>query len=170
MANIMLKCSNCGKIKPLLAFGPNKTSSTGRQTHCRDCKNANFKKNMRQNLSLYINHHFSSRISVNLGNLCPDDIHTRLEHYLGYKLSHLVHKLDKGCLKTYGFNLKVAIHDHDFHIDHVKPLVYFHVINELGVDWSVFRLCWAMDNLEAIPAAVNLSKGSRYIEPGNAEQ
>lgn len=48
-----------------------------------------------------------------------------------------------------------------WHIDHIKPVSHF--------DWKedkvekTIKECWALDNLQPLPAALNSIKGNRYI-------
>jgi hypothetical protein len=64
--------------------------------------------------------------------------------------------------------LKDALNE-GYHIDHIRPLSLYPVVRKVmggteEVDWEVFRACWRIENLTAIPARENLQKGARYTD------
>jgi len=156
-----LKCMKCGEIKPIEEFGSNKSSSTGYQSYCRLCKNANHAKNQANNMQMRLRHHFYTRMASTLRRV-PDDLYPNLEEYLGYRLKDLVKALDRDVRAEFGFNLRKAVNVYGFHIDHRKPLSSFEAPYVESVE---FKECWAISNLKAIPADENLSKGSRILGP-----
>jgi hypothetical protein len=91
----------------------------------------------------------------------PDDLYPNMETYLGYSLRDLVKALDRDVREEFGFNLRKAVNDHGFHIDHRRPLTSFKVASASSLE---FQECWSITNLKAIPSSENLSKGSKILD------
>src|SRR5690348_8582814 len=102
------KCSSCGEVKADTEFGSNRTSSTGHQTYCRTCKNANRAKRMKENMDLRLRHHFHTRMVATMA-FVPEDLYANMEKYLGYRMKELIRALDKQCMEDFGFNLRKAL-------------------------------------------------------------
>ncbi|KKL49706.1 hypothetical protein LCGC14_2312830 [marine sediment metagenome] len=58
-----------------------------------------------------------------------------------------------------GISLRLAL-ERDYHVDHILPMSSFNV-EECGD--PIFRECWALKNLRAIPAEENLAKGATIV-------
>jgi len=174
------KCIKCRRWKPKVdimdddgnitatkAFGAHETSSDGVQSICFTCKNAANKKSREKNVVARVRHHTSTRCLTQLGALAPEGFTADLEKHLGYRIRSLVRALGARLKEREGPHRKLrdALNE-GYHIDHIKPLSSFQVIEENAgesrVDWNGFRACWAIDNLEAIPADENLAKGAKY--------
>lgn len=158
------KCAKCGKVKPLSEFGSHESASDGKQSYCRECKNALGVKRREVNVGARLKHHIATRVNEQLGNLAPKNLTKELERLLGYKMVTLV-KVLRIDLRTRepGKKLRDALNE-GYHVDHVKPLSKYPVIKDGVVDWDEFRRCWDPANLSAIPAAENLAKGASYSE------
>jgi len=109
-----------------------------------------------------------------LGILAPAHFVKNMEDYLGYKIVTLVKALGRDLKEREGPKRKLrdALNE-GYHIDHITPLSSFKVIwvddgpngdNVEHIDWAIFRDCWAIDNLRAIPADENLAKGASMEE------
>lgn len=178
------KCIKCRAWKPREAltndegvdikkgFGNHNDSSDGLQSICYTCKNVMNNKARSRNVTARIRHHTGTRCLTQLGKEhTPKNFVANLEDYLGYKISTLVRHLSKDLKTREGSKRKLrdALNE-GYHIDHIKPLSKFPVIVDEAagalshVDWDVFRECWAIENLTAIPAEENLAKGAKYDE------
>ena len=50
----------------------------------------------------------------------------------------------------------------DFHIDHIIPCAAFNFQSPEDPD---FKRCWALSNLQLLPAEENLKKGAKLLQP-----
>lgn len=178
------KCIKCRKARLKMYFGAHDTSSDGHQSICTSCKGTANKKAAKMNPRARLRHHIATRCLDQLGDLAPAELTANLEDYLGYRMSELVDHLRKDLKAREGDNrsLNDALNE-GYHIDHIYPLSRYPVIapreSSQGtagtagtvdgplvteVNWRVFRECWAMVNLSAIPAAENLAKGAKVSE------
>ncbi len=183
------KCIKCRKWQPRkpltnengtelkAGFGKHDTSSDGIQSICHKCKNKANVKARKQNVTARLRHHIATRCLTQLGDLTPVEFTKHLEDYLGYRISTLVRHLRKDLQEREGKKRKLrdALNE-GYHIDHIKPLSLFPVVwepveypddpttvdPEPWVDWDVFKECWEISNLSAIPAEENLAKGAQY--------
>ncbi|PHR96681.1 MAG: hypothetical protein COA78_28495 [Blastopirellula sp.] len=164
---ICIKCREWKKKDG--GFGKHDTSSDGYQSICTKCKGSANKSNRVNNIRATIRHHTATRCLTQLGDLAPEEFTKNIESYLGYRISELVDHLRSDLRKREGDSRKLlnAIQE-GYHIDHIFPLSKFPVIIQSSegevVDWEVFRKCWAITNLSAIPAAENLAKGAKLID------
>lgn len=157
----MKKCGKCGTIKPLEEFNNSDTSHDGKQSYCKKCKSAMHQQRHRQNTRARLRHHMATRIQSQLGDLAPSSLTKDLEDYLGYRISALVKSLRVDLMEREGKKLNDALEE-GYHVDHLKPLSSYEVVKDGAIDWDVFKECWAIENLKAIPAAENLAKGAKY--------
>lgn len=155
------KCAKCGNKKPLVDFDKSDTSHDGHQSYCKQCKNAMHGQRHKQNVRARLRHHMATRIQSQLGDLAPSSLTRDLDTYLGYPISQLVKALRADLMEREGKKLNQALEE-GYHVDHIKPLSSYQVIRDGEVDWDTFRECWAIKNLKAIPASVNLAKGAKY--------
>ena len=171
------KLDDDGLIREKRGFGDH-DSSDGLQAICFSCKNLANNKSRQKNVSARIRHHTGTRCLTQLGESAPPGLVSDLESYLGYKISALVKHLGKDLKEREGPTRKLrdALNE-GYHIDHIRPLSSFNVIilnaphqGEVFevVDWEVFRECWSISNLMAIPAEQNLQKGATYHEANNS--
>ena len=155
-------------------FGKSETSCDGYQSYCNACKNTLGKRRRQQNVSARLRHHISTRVTAQLGSLTPESLTAELQDYLGYSIHKLVKYLSTELKGREGPKRKLRdALEEGYHIDHIHPLSKFPVVvansgpagwEEVHmdhVDWDVFRDCWRMDNLRAIPADENLAKGAK---------
>lgn len=173
------KCIKCRSWKPRedieqedglvlkRGFGRH-NSSDGLQSICYTCKNVMNTRSREKNSTARIRHHTATRCLTQLGELAPDNFTRDMEHHLGYRITKLVKHLGKDLKEREGHTRKLrdALNE-GYHIDHIRPLSSFPVIftdrsGGESVDWDVFRECWAIENLSAIPADENLAKGAKY--------
>ena len=154
------KCSKCGQVRPIEDFGSNTSSADGRQTYCKDCKKGLSIRRREVNVPMRLKHHMSTRIAQQLGHFAPNQLTTRLEEFLGYKIVTLVLELSKELEAREGKNLRDALVE-GYHVDHIHPLHDFEVIKDGMIDWEEFRRCWEISNLRAISAHQNLQKGGK---------
>ncbi len=160
-------------------FGLHESSSDGLQSICYSCKNVANTKARSKNSSQRVRHHTGTRCMTQLGKLAPPHFVKNMEDYLGYKIVSLVKALGKDLKEREGEKRKLrdALNE-GYHIDHIVPLSSFEVIistethegSKITVDWDVFRKCWAIDNLRAIPAEENLAKGATQDDGAQAQE
>lgn len=152
-------------------FGKHSESSDGLQAICFACKNIMNNDARDRNVRARVRHHTATRCLTQLGkSLTPKNFVTNLEDYLGYRIPKLVKHLSRDLREREGKKRKLrdALNE-GYHIDHIRPLSLYPIIIKAGagcehdtVDWDVFRECWRIDNLTAIPALENLQKGAKY--------
>ena len=162
--------SDDAKVHIKHGFSKHADSSDGLQSICFTCKNAMNIVARKRNVTQRIRHHTGTRCLTQLAGHVPPKFVTNLEDYLGYKIIALVRHLSKDLREREGKKRKLrdALNE-SYHIDHIRPLSKFPVVGDDGVvDWDVFRDCWAITNLRAIPAEENLAKGAK-IEVGSDE-
>ena len=173
------RCIKCRVWKPRedneelnekAAFGKHESSSDGLQSICQACKNVANKAARNQNVSARLRHHIATRCLNQLGIYAPEEFTKNLETHLGYKIRTLVKHLrtDLQEREGKGRKLRDALNE-GYHVDHKRPLSLYPVIGdgedgESFINWEVFRECWAIENLSAIPAAENLAKGAKFDE------
>ncbi len=158
-----------GDLIKKAGFGKHKDSSDGLQAICYLCKNKMNNKARNRNVTARIRHHTGTRCLTQLGKEhTPENFIKNLEVHLGYRISTLVKHLSKDLKEREGSKRKLrdALQE-GYHIDHIKPLSKFKVIftNRGGVEsvkWDVFKECWAISNLTAIPGEENLAKGAKF--------
>ena len=169
--DILSECGD-GTVETKHGFGKHVDSSDGLQSICYACKNKMNNKAREKNVTARIRHHTATRCLTQLGKqLTPTNFVAQLEDYLGYRISSLVKHLGADLKKREGRKRKLrdALNE-GYHIDHIKPLSLYNVVwTDRGgteqVDWDVFRECWKISNLTAIPALENLQKGAKYEAP-----
>lgn len=163
-----------GVIVAKKAFGDHPDSGDGLQSICYLCKNQANADKRNKDVKTRLRHHIATRCLTHLGDLAPEGFTRDLEDYLGYKIAALVRHLRTDLRAREGEKRKLleALNE-GYHIDHIRPLSSFRIIVPEGspledfqdrIDWGVFKECWAMDNLTAIPADENLAKGASYDE------
>ncbi len=166
-----------GEVVEKRRFGLNEDSSDGLQSICYSCKNISNTRARSKNATQRIRHHTGTRCLTQLGKNAPLQFVTCMEDYLGYKITTLVKALGKDLKSREGPKRKLrdALNE-GYHIDHIVPLSSFPVVGDDGVvDWDVFRKCWDIRNLRAIPAEENLAKGAKHetqaseVEDANEE-
>lgn len=153
-----------GEVLERHAFGKHPDNHDGLQVQCLSCKGEQDTKRRNQNVATRLRHHIATRCVTQLGkdNVPPNFVRD-MEDYLGYRIQALVRHLRQKLQDTEGPDRKLRdALDEGYHVDHRRPLSLYEVVTENGVDWDEFQKCWAIDNLVAIPAAVNLAKGARY--------
>ena len=149
------------------------SASDGYQNICKHCKSTRQTVIRNMDPVKRMKHHFSTRITRQLGPYAHRNVTTKLEQYLGYPLKRLHKKLSVQSKEDYGLSLKRALIA-GYHIDHIRPLSSFSIFKpgalentqdwsiEDAVDWDVFRACWHPDNLKIVTAGENLRKGAKW--------
>lgn len=159
------KCPKCGSKKPATNefFDVKQDSADGLQSYCKACKSELHRRKRQVNITFRIRHHFTTRIRDQLGVNCPEVLGRKeLNELLGYKIADLRKYLDQLVQRDHNINIRIAMTE-GYHIDHIKPLVSFHCTEvESPEGLKNFRDCWAISNLELIPAEENLAKGAKY--------
>ncbi len=177
-----------GEVLEKKGFGDH-NSSDGLQSICHSCKNKRTTELRSKNTKAQLRHHISTRCLTQLGKLAPDKFTVGLEGYLGYRITALVKHLRKDLKEREGKDRKLrdALQE-GYHIDHIMPLSSYDVVVRdpqdgyrsqyptiqvddewRMVDWVAFRDCWRIENLSAIPAAENLTKGAKIHDPRQDE-
>jgi len=82
---------------------------------------------------------------------------------LEYSKGDLLHHLEQSRLllnKIFNLNCtQLDVIQDDFHIDHIRPISSF---KYTSADDEDFKKCWALSNLQWLPADVNMSKGNLW--------
>jgi len=81
------------------------------------------------------------------------------ETLVGYTTNDLIKHLKKTMPKGYAWQDYL---DGKLHIDHIIPISAHNFTNPKHVD---FRRCWALDNLQLLPAKENISKSNKLEKP-----
>ncbi len=174
------KCIKCRKWLPRVdlreeaggefikrAFGVHNDAEDGLQTICMKCKHTMNTASRNRNVTARIRHHTATRCLTQLGKQAPQGFAANLETHLGYRIRVLVRHLGADLKSREGPRRKlVDALNEGYHVDHVHPLSRFPVLTKgpsggEEVNWDVFRECWAISNLRAIPAEENLKKGAK---------
>ena len=82
-----------------------------------------------------------------------------LEDILGYSLKKLENHLGKTMPKGYNWDDFLR---GDLHIDHIVPVSAFNFNHEQDID---FKRCWALKNLQLLPAIENMRKSAKLTKP-----
>lgn len=150
-------CAKCSGRRPLHEFPKNSDSSDGRGSYCKSCKSDLSKSRRITDAGARFTHYIVSRLKHEFPkDQLPANLETNLEDYLGYKLWQLRKKLRLE-LQGQGISLTKTFID-GWHLDHKRPFSSFppHKIGD-----PTFKACWAIENLEMIPALKNLQKGAK---------
>lgn len=150
------KCRKCRERKDISAFPTHHTSSDGHASYCFDCRNTLHRKRHEKDPKARLAHHIATRIDKDFPK--TPGLHKDLEKHLGYKMSRLTRKLKRELAEKHGMGLRAAFAA-GWHLDHIRPLSSFD-IKEVGD--AEFKKCWAVANLEMIPAEDNLAKGAKW--------
>lgn len=81
------------------------------------------------------------------------------EDLVGYKLADLIKRLKKTMPKGYTWQDYLEA---KLHIDHIIPIS---VLNFDSPDQIDFKRCWALENLQLLPAKENLIKHNKLFRP-----
>ena len=79
---------------------------------------------------------------------------------IDYTIDDLIERLKKTMPK--GYTWQDFLKKNVLHIDHVTPVKVFNYTNPEHQD---FKRCWALENLQLLPAKENLSKGAKLDKP-----
>lgn len=152
------RCAKCRERKELSEFPKHTSSSDGHAAYCRACKNGLAKERRLRDPIARITHYTVTRIKNEWSKEeVPKDIQTNLEHYLGYKLSHLKKALREDVRTRYDKTL-IACFKEGYHLDHIQPHSSF---KPECIGDAEFQRCWAISNLRLIPSLENLQKGKK---------
>jgi hypothetical protein len=149
-------CVKCSQRKELNAFPIHSKETGERGSYCRDCKNALSKERRQTDAGARLRHYIVTRIKNELQHI-PADIHTNLEHYLGYRLFELKKHLRQELKAREGISL-VKSFRLGHHLDHISPHSSFNIST---VYEQSFKDCWAISNLRMISGKENLQKGAK---------
>ena len=81
------------------------------------------------------------------------------EKLIGYTLKDLIKRLQKTIPEGYYWQ---DFLNGKLHIDHIIPMDAFNFIRPEHID---FKKCWALKNLQLLPAKENIGKGNRLTKP-----
>jgi len=108
------------------------------------------------NLSFNLNHRISNAIYYSLkGNKAG----RHWETLVGYTLDDLIKRLRKTMPKGYTWDDYLQ---GKLEVDHIYPIAMFNFTSTIDYD---FQRCWALKNLQLLPAKENRLKGCRLIKP-----
>jgi 5-methylcytosine-specific restriction endonuclease McrA len=81
------------------------------------------------------------------------------ENLVGYTLNDLIKYLKKTIPKDYTWQDYL---EGKLHIDHIIPISVFNFTESEHID---FQRCWALNNLQLLPAKENLIKNNKLLKP-----
>ena len=149
-------CVKCHTKKELSKFPEHGDGEKG--SYCRMCKNALAKERRITDAGVRLRHYIVTRIKNELPkDKVPDDIHTNLEKYLGYRLFQLKKHLRLDLRSREDITL-IESFRRGYHMDHKVPHKSFNIQD---VTSQSFRDCWHFTNLWMIDATINLKKGAK---------
>ena len=82
-----------------------------------------------------------------------------IEDVLGYTIDELYKRLNETMPDGYTWDDFIG---GDLHIDHIIPVSVFNFDNPSHID---FKRCWALDNLQLLPARENCVKNAKIDKP-----
>ena len=168
-------CVGCGKEKTAVEFGNSSNSKDGKKTYCKNCakiKNKEYELKNKINLSIKRKKRRQERIKNDLVYKITIALRKRLSHFMTTKTStecaigflgcpveelklHLESKFypnpDTGEMMTWENHSSKG-----WHIDHIKPLASFNLIDE-----SQVKVACHYTNLQPLWAKQNLSTGCK---------
>lgn len=153
------RCAKCREKKPRRDFPKHSTSSDGRSSYCKSCKNVMHNMRRHKNARFRLKHHVCTRIRDQLGENQPSNLYINIEKHLGYTFSRLKRSLDAELRAREGITLKESF-ARDYHLDHIRPLSSFPVQE---ITDQAFKDCWAISNLQMISSEANLAKGAQHM-------
>jgi len=111
---------------------------------------------LRTDLKFNLNQKMNRAIGKTIkGN--KNDIH--LESLLGYSYNDLIKRLNKTMPEGYTWR---DVLNGKLHIDHIIPISVFNFTKSGQIG---FKRCWALKNLQLLPARENLKKGNKLTRP-----
>jgi hypothetical protein len=81
------------------------------------------------------------------------------EDLVGYTLTKLIKRLKRTLPPGYTWQDYI---DGKLHLDHIIPISVFNFTDSNQID---FKKCWALKNLQLLPASENISKGNKLDKP-----
>uniref|UniRef100_A0A6H2A6L9 Putative HNH endonuclease n=1 Tax=viral metagenome TaxID=1070528 RepID=A0A6H2A6L9_9ZZZZ len=115
-----------------------------------------WRKNYRKTDKGRIDNHMGSFLKRALGKQKES---RHWEDLVEYKLSHLVGHLKKSI--PHGYSWQDFLNG-DLHLDHIIPKRVFNYKSAIDID---FKKCWALTNLQLLPAEENMKKNGRLDKP-----
>jgi len=135
--------------------------------HIKECQKY-WKKNNREKIREYFNNRYRIDTKFNLNNRMRGAIKRSLksnkngrhwEDLVGYTLIDLIKHLKKTMPEGYDWN---DFLEGKLHIDHIIPIDAFNFDKPEHID---FKRCWALSNLQLLPAKENRSKHDKLYKP-----
>lgn len=157
-----LKCSACGLILSVSKFYKNKSRPSGHSNDCRECRrkikrneeqkrlrNISEKKQRRNDLRFNLNQ--KMRVGI-WQSIRQNKNGCKWENFVDYNIDQLRRRLKRTMPKGYTWQDFLA---GELHIDHIIPKSMFNFRKPEHID---FKKCWALSNLQLLPAMENLKK------------
>ena len=181
-------CRRCCKWKTLNSFYKDKRYIDGLSSFCKkyyqqygkkykkknkiriaedkkrwDLSNPEKRKAIRKKHIKKINSTVKGRLTMNIRRAIRQSLRDgkngrHWEDVAGYTLEQLKSRLTKTMPKGYFWNDYL---DGRLHVDHKIPIKVF---NFEKISDDDFQSCWALGNLQLLPAAKNISKGSKIVK------
>jgi len=116
----------------------------------------------------YQKHRYKTDLKFNINNKMRKSISKSLkgnkggrywEDLVGYTLKDLIKRLKKTIPKGYDWN---DFLDGKLHVDHIIPISAWNYDNPGQIN---FRRCWALSNLQLLPAKENILKSNKLTKP-----
>ncbi len=125
---------------------------------CNDISVLSHARQYKTNPAHKIHQCFSSRILRALKTRGIKKV-AKLETMLGYSIAELEVTFKKTMPSGYTWNDYLS---GKLHVDHILPVAAFNFKSAEDID---FKRCWALSNLQLLPATENLKKGAKILYP-----
>ncbi len=142
---------NPEKAKKCIKQWCEKNPEKAKENQCR-CRKNKYKTSLKHKLG-YLT---SSAISTSLKR---NKAGRHWETLVGYTLDDLIERLESTMPEKYSWQDYL---EGKLHVDHIIPKSVFNYTNPEHID---FRRCWALENLQLLPAKENLSKNNKITKP-----
>lgn len=147
-------CNGCNTTKAATEFIKSSSKRDGLQTRCKCCQNKyklQYAKERRRNDGAF-------RLASVMRNTANRGLHSksrRTHEYIGMSYDDLYKHLCS--MIPEGHDLK------DYHIDHIRPIASFNLLNEDGTEnWLECRRCFGWENLQPLTAEENQKKSDTW--------
>lgn len=153
--------------KKLYRQSHKKEATLYRKTHKKEMKvyqqnnrlriNKKYRDKRKTNIAYKINRNISTSIWKSLKSNKNGISWTKC---VGYNLNQLIKHLKSTLPK--GYTWDDYINGAKLHIDHIIPMSVFNITS---INCTDFKRCWALKNLQLLPALENISKGAKLFKP-----
>jgi hypothetical protein len=117
-------------------------------------------KDMRERWKTDLKFNLNNRISASIWrSIKINKNYNHWENLVGYTVNDLIRHLKKTMPKNHTWENYL---NGELHIDHIIPISAF---NFDSIENPDFKKCWALENLQLLPAKENISKNNKLTKP-----